>query len=159
AENLIGEEGMGFRYIIDSWNVERILIAAECIGDGDWFINKAAAYTSTPQFDPAVAEVPHFWSGEKGKPSRKTEIYDIPAKATMDSRSTDKAINFIESRSAESQPFFVYVGFTHFHPPWGVHPDFAGKPASMPTQRWRSITTWGECLTRSKRPELQIIPS
>ncbi len=47
AENLIGEEGMGFRYIIDSWNVERILIAAECIGDGDWFINKAAAYTST----------------------------------------------------------------------------------------------------------------
>ena len=46
AENLIGEEGMGFRYIIDSWNVERILIAAECIGDGDWFTNKAASYTS-----------------------------------------------------------------------------------------------------------------
>jgi acyl-CoA dehydrogenase len=47
VENLIGEEGMGFRYIIDSWNVERILISAECVGDGDWFINKAAAYTST----------------------------------------------------------------------------------------------------------------
>ena len=46
AENLIGEEGMGFRYIIDSWNVERILISAECVGDGDWFINKAASYTS-----------------------------------------------------------------------------------------------------------------
>jgi acyl-CoA dehydrogenase len=46
VENLIGEEGMGFRYIIDSWNVERILIAAECVGDGDWFVNKAAAYTS-----------------------------------------------------------------------------------------------------------------
>jgi acyl-CoA dehydrogenase len=46
VENLIGEEGMGFRYIIDSWNVERILIAAECVGDGDWFVNKAAAYSS-----------------------------------------------------------------------------------------------------------------
>ena len=46
AENLIGEEGKGFRYIIDSWNVERILIAAECVGDGDWFVSKAAAYAT-----------------------------------------------------------------------------------------------------------------
>jgi acyl-CoA dehydrogenase len=44
AENLIGEEGMGFRYIIDSWNVERILVASESIGDGDWFIDKATEY-------------------------------------------------------------------------------------------------------------------
>ena len=47
VENLIGEEGMGFRYIIDSWNIERILIAAECVGDGDWFINKGASYASS----------------------------------------------------------------------------------------------------------------
>ena len=46
AENLIGEEGMGFRYIIDSWNVERILIASEAIGDGDWFVEKASAYAA-----------------------------------------------------------------------------------------------------------------
>jgi acyl-CoA dehydrogenase len=44
AENLIGQEGQGFRYIIDSWNPERILIAAECIGDGRWFIEKAVGY-------------------------------------------------------------------------------------------------------------------
>ena len=44
AENLIGEEGMGFRYIIDSWNAERILIAAEAVGDADWFIERAASY-------------------------------------------------------------------------------------------------------------------
>ena len=44
AEDLIGEEGMGFRYIIDGWNAERILIAAECIGDARWFIGRAAAY-------------------------------------------------------------------------------------------------------------------
>jgi len=44
AENLVGEEGKGFRYILDGMNVERILIAAECIGDGDWFIERATGY-------------------------------------------------------------------------------------------------------------------
>ncbi len=46
AENLIGEEGSGFRYILDGMNAERILIAAECIGDGFWFTEKARAYAS-----------------------------------------------------------------------------------------------------------------
>ena len=44
AENLIGEEGRGFRYILSGMNAERILIAAECIGDAKWFIQKASAY-------------------------------------------------------------------------------------------------------------------
>ncbi|MPW22032.1 acyl-CoA dehydrogenase [Paraburkholderia sp. CNPSo 3157] len=44
AENLIGEEGMGFKYILDGLNAERTLIAAECIGDGYWFIDKVSAY-------------------------------------------------------------------------------------------------------------------
>ena len=42
AENLIGEEGRGFKYILDGLNAERTLIAAECIGDGYWFIDRAA---------------------------------------------------------------------------------------------------------------------
>ncbi len=46
VENLIGEEGMGFRYIIDGWNAERILVAAEAIGDGRWFTDRAARYAS-----------------------------------------------------------------------------------------------------------------
>ena len=46
AENLIGEEGMGFRYIIDGWNAERILVAAEAVGDGRWFVERAAKYAS-----------------------------------------------------------------------------------------------------------------
>jgi alkylation response protein AidB-like acyl-CoA dehydrogenase len=44
AGNLIGEEGKGFRYILSGMNAERILIAAECIGDAKWFLDKAAAY-------------------------------------------------------------------------------------------------------------------
>lgn len=44
VENLIGEEGKGFRYILTGMNAERILIAAECVGDAKWFIEKASAY-------------------------------------------------------------------------------------------------------------------
>jgi alkylation response protein AidB-like acyl-CoA dehydrogenase len=47
AENLIGEEGKGFRYILSGMNTERILIAAECIGDAKWFIEKATAYAKS----------------------------------------------------------------------------------------------------------------
>jgi acyl-CoA dehydrogenase len=43
-ENLIGHEGQGFRYILDGLNAERTLIAAECIGDGRWFVDKVSAY-------------------------------------------------------------------------------------------------------------------
>ena len=46
AENLIGEEGKGFNYILDGLNAERTLIAAECIGDGYWFIDRAATYAN-----------------------------------------------------------------------------------------------------------------
>ncbi len=44
AEALVGEEGKGFRYIVDGWNAERILVAAEAVGDGRWFIQRAVEY-------------------------------------------------------------------------------------------------------------------
>ncbi len=46
AENLIGEEGKGFKYLLDGLNAERALIAAECIGDGYWFVDKATRYAN-----------------------------------------------------------------------------------------------------------------
>ncbi|MCW2839998.1 MAG: acyl-CoA dehydrogenase [Aeromicrobium sp.] len=46
VENRIGEEGKGFRYILSGLNVERVLIASECLGDGYWFINKATQYAN-----------------------------------------------------------------------------------------------------------------
>ena len=56
AENLIGEEGKGFRYILDGLNAERTLIAAECIGDGRWFIEKACQYAKEREvFGRAIA--------------------------------------------------------------------------------------------------------
>ncbi|TGE00995.1 acyl-CoA dehydrogenase family protein [Methylobacterium nonmethylotrophicum] len=49
AENLVGEEGKGFRYILSGMNAERLLIAAECVGDAKWFIAKASAYARERQ--------------------------------------------------------------------------------------------------------------
>ena len=46
AENLVGEEGRGFRYILSGMNAERVLIAAECVGDAKWFTKKSAGYAS-----------------------------------------------------------------------------------------------------------------
>src|SRR5215218_10314931 len=47
ADALIGGEGLGFSYILDGWNAERILIAAECVGDGRWFIERASGHAKT----------------------------------------------------------------------------------------------------------------
>ena len=46
AENLVGKEGEGFRHVIDGWNAERILIASQSVGDGDWFVQQASKYAS-----------------------------------------------------------------------------------------------------------------
>jgi len=57
ATNLIGEEGQGFHYILDGMNAERILIAAECIGDGYWFTDKSRAYaTERTVFDRPIGQ-------------------------------------------------------------------------------------------------------
>ncbi len=49
AENLVGQEGRGFRYILDGMNAERLLISAECIGDAKWFTKKSVAYANDRQ--------------------------------------------------------------------------------------------------------------
>ena len=76
AASLIGEEGMGFRYILDGMNAERILIAAECIGDGYWFIDRAVTY-----------------AGERevfGRPIGKNQGIQFPiARAYVNLRSAD----------------------------------------------------------------------
>jgi acyl-CoA dehydrogenase len=57
AENLIGKEGKGFRYILDGMNVERILIASEAIGDGRWFVDRASSYaTERVVFDRPIGQ-------------------------------------------------------------------------------------------------------
>jgi arylsulfatase A-like enzyme len=95
-----------------------------------WGINEgsnAAGYTSTPQFDPDVAEIPYMWEGKKGEPSVKTVPYDVEAKRNLDHGSTERAVEYIKGNADGDDPFFLYLGYTHFHPPWGVHDDFKNK--------------------------------
>jgi len=95
-----------------------------------WGINEgsqAAGYTSTPQFDPEVAEIPYIWQGVKGKKSTKVRVFDKKAKNSLDRETTERTIAFIKKNAKAKKAFFSYVGFTHFHPPWGVHPDFENK--------------------------------
>jgi arylsulfatase A-like enzyme len=84
----------------------------------------AASYTSTPQFDPTVATVPHLWQGKKGEKSTKVKKFDLDARAMLDREIVEKSIEYMKSKARSNEPFFHYIGLTHFHPPFRVHPDF-----------------------------------
>jgi len=87
----------------------------------------AASYTSTPQFDPSVATVPYIWEGVKGKNATKVKLFDLKARAVMDREITEKSIAYIKLMAKAGKPFYNYIGLTHFHPPFLVHPDFENK--------------------------------
>jgi len=87
----------------------------------------AASYTSTPQWDPAVATTPYIWEGKKGKTATKVKAFDLQARAVMDRTIVEKSEAFIRNSGRHEQPFFLYIGLTHFHPPFRVHPDFENK--------------------------------
>ncbi len=83
-----------------------------------------ASYTSTPQFDPEVATVPYIWEGVRGKDANKVKLFDLKARAVMDREITEKSIAYIKKMAKAGKPFYNYIGLTHFHPPFLVHPDF-----------------------------------
>lgn len=87
----------------------------------------AASYTSTAQFDPLVATIPHIWEGVKGKDATKVKPFDLQARATMDREITEKSIAYIKKMAKSGKPFYNYIALTHFHPPFLVHPDFKNK--------------------------------
>lgn len=90
----------------------------------------AASYTSTAQFDSSVATVPYIWEGVKGKKATKVKPFDLTARAVMDSEITERSIAYIKSMAKAGRPFYSYIGLTHFHPPFLVHPDFENKSKS-----------------------------
>ena len=78
AENLIGEEGKGFRYIIDGWNAERILIAAECVGDGRWFVERGVGATRPSAWSSAGRSAPtRACSSRSRRRTRAIEAADL----------------------------------------------------------------------------------
>jgi len=90
----------------------------------------ASSYTSTAQFDPSVATVPYIWEGIKGKKATKVKPFDLKARVVMDREITEKSIAYIKKMAKAGKPFYNYIGLTHFHPPFLVHPDFENKSKS-----------------------------
>jgi len=100
-------------------------------GYDEWYGTKESAmeasYTSTPQFDPDVFDVPHIWAGKKGDVSKKVKEFDLEARALLDGEVVDKTAAFISDKAKENIPFFIYTAFTHIHPPFLPHPEFVNK--------------------------------
>jgi arylsulfatase A-like enzyme len=95
-----------------------------------WGIKESAflaSFTSTPQFDPTVAPIPHLWSGKRGEKAVRGEIFDLDNRALVDRIAVKKTISFMQERASEEKPFFTYVALTQLHPPFIPHPDFKGK--------------------------------
>jgi len=90
----------------------------------------AAGYTATPQWDPSVATTPYIYEGVKGSDAKKVKVFDIAAKVTLDNEITERAIENIKEQAKKGKPFFSYVAFTHFHPPFTVHDDFKNASKS-----------------------------
>jgi arylsulfatase len=100
-------------------------------GYDDWYGTKESAmeasYTSTPQFDPEVFDVPYIWTGKRGEKSTKVKEFDLKARAELDGEIVEKTTAFIRNQTRAKTPFYVYVALTHIHPPFLAHPDFKGK--------------------------------
>jgi acyl-CoA dehydrogenase len=129
AENLIGEEGKGFRYILDGMNAERILIAAECIGDGYWFIERARKYAG----DRVVFD----------RPIARNQGVQFPiARAYTNVRAAD-LMRWEAARLFDAgQPCGAEANMATLLAPLGSRPTFACKRTAVSGSR--PSTTWNE---------------
>lgn len=97
-------------------------------GFDEWFgiknTSDEAGYSSTPQFDPDVVELPHIWQGAKGSRSEVVDDLNLDTRKTIDRDIVERAEDFIAATAVSGAPFFLYLPFTQIHPPLGHHPDF-----------------------------------
>ena len=100
-------------------------------GYDEWYGTKESAmeasYTSTPQFDSKVFDIPQIWTGRKGEPSKKVKEFNLEARALLDGEVVEKTSAFIAKQARAKKPFYIYAAFTQIHPPFLPHPDFKGK--------------------------------
>lgn len=100
-------------------------------GYDEWYGTKESAmeasYTSTPQFDPEVFDVPHIWAGKKGESSKKVKEFNLEARALLDSEVVDKTAAFAKEQARAKKPFYIYAALSQIHPPFLPHPDFENK--------------------------------
>jgi arylsulfatase A-like enzyme len=87
-----------------------------------------AGYTSYPLFKDSGLKPPMIWEGRKGQPSTQVMPLDLQVRPLLDGNYlTPKTIDFMKRQAAAKKPFFIYLGYTHAHPPMLVNPEIAGK--------------------------------
>jgi arylsulfatase len=87
-----------------------------------------AGYTAWPLFQESGMSAPMIWEGKKGQRSTPVMPLDLKVRPLMDGDYIiPKTVEYIKRNAAATNPFFVYVGYTHMHPPAIGHPDFVGK--------------------------------
>ncbi|VTU32038.1 arylsulfatase [Variovorax sp. PBL-E5] len=84
-------------------------------------------FTSTPGFDPSVAELPHIMQGTRGSASENVKVYDLESRRRIDEELVDLSLAFIQRNHATRKPFFLYLPMVHLHFPTLPHRDFAGR--------------------------------
>ncbi len=91
-----------------------------------------AGYTAWPLFNESGLPVPMIWEGKKGEPSKPVMPLDLKIRPVLDGQYIiPKTVEYIKRNAAAKKPFFVYVGYSEFHPPVIANPDFAGKSAAQ----------------------------
>src|SRR5271165_6560674 len=87
-----------------------------------------AGYTAWPLFKESGLPAPMIWEGKKGEQSKPVMPLDLRVRPIVDEKYiVPKTINYIQRNAAAKKPFFVYVGYSEFHPPMIPNPNFAGK--------------------------------
>ena len=86
-----------------------------------------AAYSSYALFAESGHPVPKTWEGVKGSPVTPVDDFNLETRGLIDEQIAARTADFISRNAEAGNPFFVYVGFTHIHPPMVHHPDFTGK--------------------------------
>jgi arylsulfatase len=89
-----------------------------------------AAYTSYPLFKESGMPIPMIWEGKKGQPSTPVMPLDLNVRGVVDEKYiVPKTVDYIKKQAAAKKPFFVYVGYSEWHPPIVPNPTFTGKSA------------------------------
>ena len=83
-----------------------------------------AGFTSSALFSESGLPVPQIFSGEKGQAVKAVKPLDLNSKTYLDEEIAQKSAGYIANAAKSGKPFFLYVGFTHLHPPATLHPDF-----------------------------------
>jgi arylsulfatase len=100
-------------------------------GFDEWYgiprTTNESMFTASPGYDPEVVPLPHVMEGQRGKPARNVQVYDLEMRRRIDSELVARSVEFVRRQTRDQRPFFLYVPLTQLHYPTIPHRDFEGR--------------------------------